>query len=149
LYVLPAYEWLLTCAEAALGDYDAADAALDAIEAQLTEEDEGDRKVFDGSMPTLVASEAGIQTHPRPAPLPLLWAADRELQGRLASRRAMRADLLTLRGVLDLERGAAADARRRLEEAAAPAQPDGGPRADAGGAPLVEVYRKRLRAAGE
>ena len=143
---LPAYGWLRTCEAAAAGDYDAAGAALEEMGDQLEARQAPLRDEYAAS----VAADAAAQAGETGGPPALGWLAARMQLTRVLYEesdrdlRSRRADLLTLRGLLDLEREAPADAGKLLDEALAlsrSVRADGG---DSAGAALAEAYRKSL-----
>ena len=147
-YRFPTYEWLLACAAASLGDYEQADDALEGIGGLLEKEGSASRRSYAVS----VVCDVGVLAAAPTNPLAVAWAGKRERQtatiylGADRDLRAERADLLTLRGLLDLERGAPEDARRRLQESidlSGPVKDAGG---DVPGAALAGQYRKRFDA---
>jgi hypothetical protein len=146
----PTYEWFQTCAAAALGGYDFADAALQETGGRLADEAPLQRQAYAKYVPMELSSEIGVLAQPRPVPVPLpvLWSENRDLQTRIHFFQAWRADLLTLRGMLDLERGAPADGRRRLQEGVDLLRSSEEPGPAAVSAPLAEAYLKLMHPAG-
>ncbi len=148
LYRFPTYEWLLACAAAADGDYEQADGALEGIGDLL----EAERRAGRGSYAGSVACDVGALAATPTNPLAIGWSGKRERQAATlflyADRdlRAERADLLTLRGLLDLERSAPEDARRRLQEGLDLSRPVKDAGGDVPGAALAGQYRKRFDA---
>jgi hypothetical protein len=118
---LPAYDWLDLCQSAAAGRYEAAAAALDRLCGRLDEVERLELPPVRRTTSLLLASEAGlwVPTNPLLGRLPMAreragWA------GRFVDVRARsitRADLLTLAGVLELERGAVPGAETRFAAA--------------------------------
>src|SRR5207249_7630623 len=101
-YVFPTYEWFQACAAAALGDYDDADAVLEKVGGRAAAETDLTRAEYAKSLPVLLASELGALAQARVAALPVLWGLNRDMQVRLLFLRSQQADLLLLRGLLDL-----------------------------------------------
>jgi tetratricopeptide (TPR) repeat protein len=144
-YRFPAYEWLLACQEAALGDYDPADAALKDIGDALEAEEKNGRESFNKTLSVMLPFEMGAMAQARPVPMSLLLSGNRELETRQTFLQIERADVLVLRAMLALERGASADGERRLEESIAVSQPARELGADCPGRPLALAYIVRVR----
>jgi hypothetical protein len=140
-YVFPAYEWLLACQAAASGDYDPADAALKEIGERLKAEVERGRL----ESQLLLASEIGSLAQRSPLTSPLFLSENREMQSRRLLLQVEQADVLALRGLLDLERGGRPDGERSLEESLALSRSAMLLNADAPSRPLVLAYLKRVR----
>ena len=145
-YVFPAYEWLLACQAAALGDYDPAEAALKDIGDALEAEDKKDREIFNETLPVMLPVEIGAMAQPRPVPLSLLLSGNRELEAQQVFLQVERADVLVLRAMLALERGTPADGLRRLEESIALSGSAKEAGVDCPGRPLAQAYLERIRA---
>lgn len=120
-YRLYAYDWLDLCQHAAAGRYQDAAAAVDRLIARFDIEE---RRIVDAltmGSATLFASEVGLGVPPTP-PIARLMAmkeqvAMTELLNHNKSLSITRADLATLMGVLELERGNLGAATVRFETA--------------------------------
>jgi hypothetical protein len=122
-YRLPAYDWLDLCQCAAAGRYGGAASAIDRMCARLEAEERAGAPRLAPPTASLLASEAGLGAPPTPlvgrlAPLPDHLALV-GLVGQLRSLSVTRADLLTLAGALELERGAPPAAAARFRAARA------------------------------
>ena len=99
-----------------------------------------------------VAADIGAPAAGSGGPLALAWLGRRMLQTRELyqqadrSLRAERADVLTLTALLDLERGAPADAAQRLKESVALSRAVRDEGGDVPGAALAEAYLRRMTA---
>jgi len=141
-YIFPAYEWLLTCQAAASGDYDPADAALEEIGERLNAE------VGRGRLESqlLMTSEIGALAQRSQFTSPLFLKENLEMQSRRVLLQVEQADVLALRGLLDLERGAPTDGERRLAESLSLSRSAMLAGAGCPSRPLVLAYLKRVRA---
>jgi hypothetical protein len=121
-YRFHAYDWLDLCQCAAAGRYAGVDAALGRLTDRLATERRAAESLLRG-MASLVASDVGRAVPPLPV-VSRLWTireqvAAGELLAQVLTLPIHRADLLTLGGVLDLERGDGASAAGRFAEALA------------------------------
>ena len=121
VYRLPAYVWLDFCQCAAAGRYRNALPILDLIGQQLFEEEQRLMGPLTKGATSFAAGEVGLaaSTHPtlaRLAGIPSLLAIN-EFLARVMELSATRADLITLAGVLELERGNPNSARERFRTA--------------------------------
>ncbi len=150
-YRLHAYDWLDFCQCASAGRYPGALAALERMSERLEAEERQALPPVATGTAVLLASDAGLGVPPTPVVARLLGAAERvALTGLLTQIYALsvaRADLATVAGVLDLERGDPRAAAVRFEDAlkgyaAAPAAALSRP-----GRPLAARYSEALRGA--
>jgi hypothetical protein len=148
-YRLPAYDWLLLCQAAAVGDYEQADAALQALRDSL----EGMRAVevlrlLRRDLPRLLAWEVVLASS-RPSWLPLYLAGENlptmaELR-RVSFLVREQADLHALSGLLSLERGLPASAAESFGTALTLGRLASGSGPDNAGGPLAKVYLQIIR----
>jgi hypothetical protein len=145
LYLLPAYEWLRACQAAAVGDYDRASAALEAIATQMRGEEAAAAPRLQVEVAHAVLTELGASM-PRPS-LALMPEARNylvrrtELLAMVLSLPRQRADLSVLTALLELERGDPARAESLLQAAL---RETPGPFI---ARPLAQAYLYRIRAA--
>jgi tetratricopeptide (TPR) repeat protein len=145
LYLLPAYEWLRACQAAAVGDYDRASAALEAIATQMRGEEAAAAPRLQVEVAHALLTELGASM-PRPS-LALMPEARNylvrrtELLAMVLSLPRQRADLSVLTALLELERGDPARAESLLQAAL---QETPGPFI---ARPLAQAYLYRIRAA--
>lgn len=123
VYTLPMYDWLDLCQNAAAGRYEAAAAAIDRVCARLDAEERAQSPGVTASAAAVFALEVGLGAPPLPFAARAGRARDRlrltELLAQTKALTATRADLQTLAGVLDLERGATPASAARFEAALA------------------------------
>lgn len=151
-YRLAGYEWLLLCQTAADGDYEQANAALQALIHELG----GKRAVeeirkYQQSLPLLVASEVGWASQPQF--WLMSWGTNQE---RLFQSDALnlltrsviqQADMHALAGMLALERGRPHDAESSFLSATELGRLVSGSRRSSAGQSLANTYLRILKAA--
>ena len=151
MYQLYAYDWLDLCQCAVAGNYPNAIAASDRIGARLAAEEQALGAPFVAGGAVSIVSDLGVAVPPTRFPARLVGVSQRveleRIMTRVASLPVTRADLATLAGVLELERGDPRAATARFEGArrlyaAAPAFALALP-----GAPLAARYDEALCAA--
>jgi tetratricopeptide (TPR) repeat protein len=110
VYRLHKYDWLDLCQSAAAGRYRAAGEAIDRLCARLDAEERAATPPFTTAAAVVLGGEVGLSAPPIAVPARLVYvpsrlqAADFILQAKALS--AARADLMTIAGILELERGA-------------------------------------------
>ncbi len=120
-YRLPAYDWYDFCQCAAAGNYSGATAAIDRLAARLDQLEQTSTSYFTGLVLRQLQADLAFALPPT-GPLARL-AGERERQqlvdylGHSKFFTVARADLLTLAGILDLERGMPESARTRFATA--------------------------------
>ncbi len=123
VYPLPAYDWFDLCQCAAVGRYLAASAAVDRICGDFEKLEQFQIPRLTQAIAGQFRNEAVLWVPPAPVLAPLASAANRaSLVESLAQARFLtvaRADLTTLAGVLELERGDRDEAARRFDAAIA------------------------------
>jgi tetratricopeptide (TPR) repeat protein len=120
-YKIPAYDWFELCQRAVMGDYPDALAAIDRLCEQLRAAERSAGPPTDRRVAVLLAGEVGLSASPTSTParisgLPVRLAVT-GLLTQVRSVSVTRADLATLAGVLELERGNEKGAADRFEEA--------------------------------
>lgn len=120
-YRFAAYDWLDFCQHAASGHYRAAFQVLDRMILHFQEEEQRLMAPLAQGAASFVAGEVGLATSPRPglarlAGIPGLLAL-KEYTARVMAIPAMRGDLVTLAGILELERGNPTGAKARFHSA--------------------------------
>lgn len=150
-YPFPTYDWLDLCQCAAVGQYTGADEAVKRIGARLEAEEQAKSPPLATSGAALYVLEIGLGAPPLPAFGRVGRARDRarltEVFVQTKALSAARADLLTLAGVLHLERGATADAAERFADALALYERTGAYPLSAPGRPLAARYQEAIRGA--
>jgi hypothetical protein len=151
-YRLPAHEWLLTCAAAAAGDYDAAAEALAAMLARMEAQEASARARLRAGLAAAVAGEAAVGADPAAtfARLTAREARD-ELTRAYADADLLRvelADLHALAGLLALEQGDTPAAAAHFGKALALARLGDGRALDFPGRAAAAACLRRLEAAG-
>ncbi|HEY1191733.1 MAG TPA: hypothetical protein VGE74_29140, partial [Gemmata sp.] len=120
-YQFPTFDWLDLCQCAAVGRYAGAADAIDRICARLDAEEHVRAPAVVTSGAVLAALEIGMAAPPVPVPARVPRARDRaratELFVQNRALTAVRADLMTVAGVLHLERGAPGAAAARFADA--------------------------------
>jgi tetratricopeptide (TPR) repeat protein len=148
-YRLQAYDWFDLCRCAAAGRYAGAQAAVGRLCDRLQAEERNTAPQLAASATVLFAGDVALGAPPTPVLARLIRVREENvLNGLLAQTRALsvtRADLWTVAGVLDLERGDAPTAAARFAlarglYAAAPAAAVSRP-----GEPLAARYEAALR----
>jgi predicted Zn-dependent protease len=122
-YRLHMYDWLDLCQCAVAGRYSAARDALDRLSERLAAEERATAPRMTRYASALVAGDVGLAVPPAPPLARMLGLRETaDACGLLAQTRGLavtRADLFTVAGVLDLERGAAPAAAARFRAARA------------------------------
>jgi hypothetical protein len=151
-YELPAYEWLRCCQAAATGDYDLFAAELEQVTSSMERESRQRLRDIRRALPQAVGKEVVYRVqHGLPVPYFLAHTIREEYTKSLAQTfrlQAAAADLEVLAGVVALERGQPAAARRHLEQALAHCPPGSDPDPYFAGRPIAQSYLPRLKAAG-
>ncbi|MCI0701381.1 MAG: hypothetical protein L0241_09905 [Planctomycetia bacterium] len=118
-YQLHTYDWLDLCQCAASGRYLAASAAIDRLCGDLEVEERAKAPPLSAMATVLVTGEIGMGIPPIPILARLATVPDHtratELLAHTKSLSISRADLLTLAGVFDLERGEVKSAEARFQ----------------------------------
>ncbi|AMV25654.1 hypothetical protein VT84_14750 [Gemmata sp. SH-PL17] len=147
-YQLPTYDWLDLCQCAAVGRYPGATEAVDRICARLDAEEQSQAQSVATSGAALFVLEIGMGAPPIPVHARLSRARDRarftEVLVQVKSLSTARADLTTLAGVLELERGATSAALSRFKSAQTLYTPTKSMGLAAPGAPLASRYYEVL-----
>jgi hypothetical protein len=145
---LPAYEWLLCCQAAAVGDYDRAAGALQAMLDPMQSRVRQDLPEIRRTLPLVLASELGVRIPPASGLVPRVVSTYREgmaeALGDTYRLQGMATDLHVLAAMLDLERGLPAAARRHLEQSLALCPPGSPSEAYAAGRALARACRQWL-----
>jgi tetratricopeptide (TPR) repeat protein len=149
-YRFPAYEWLVTCYAAAVGDYDRALAALDAIQEQIRTEGHRTLPFIRRELTRAIALEIALRPEPQTFVLQFLVRDKREQLARAMVQSFFvaeeQADLYVLSGMLALEQGSVDAAARHFEKAITVIDEGPDPGARFAGRPLATAIRKRIRA---
>jgi hypothetical protein len=151
-YRLPAYDWLLLCAEAADGDYEQADAAFQILLDDLSSSgvagglDQIQQMGF-----RAVAAEAALSSHPNSWLVRRLVGSLRQdlgvLHNGICSVLMEQADLHVLAGMLSLERGAPGAAEASFEKALELSRLGSASTQPSAGKPLAKTYLQFIREA--
>jgi hypothetical protein len=148
-YQFQAYDWLDFCQNAVAGRYLGALAALDRLSERLAEEERRSLPGLETAIAWTLASELGYCAPPVPPTVWLRTTLDRvAAAGLLAQNRALsvaQADLATVAGVLELERGDPRAAAVRFEGAMRRFTAPAVARLSRPGEPLAARYLKELR----
>ncbi len=150
-YRLPAYDWLLLCQAAAVGDYEQADAALQALRDGMGGQRlVGDLRRLRRNLPGVLAWQVALSSS-RPSWLPLHLACEdlrmSELLTALSLLLTEQADLYVLSGMLSLERGMPASAEESLETALSLGRLGSAAGRVSAGQPLAKAYLRIMQAA--
>jgi hypothetical protein len=150
-YQLPAYDWLDLCQCAAAGRYAGAQDAISRLCDRLAVREQSEMLVVTDTAAAVLGIEVGLGVPPAPVLTRLLNARDRVTIGAtVAQTRSLavtRADLLTIAGVLDLERGEPGTATVRFTDALGLYAAAPGFAVSKPGEPLAVRYDKAIRAA--
>jgi tetratricopeptide (TPR) repeat protein len=151
-YRLPAYDWLLLCQAAAVGDYEGADGAIQALrEGVGGQKVEDDLRRLHRDLPRAVALELGLEAS-RPSWLP----RDLTRENRLLLFDVLRAlsfvvteqaDLHVLAGMLSLERGLPHSAQESFAKARELSRWSSGAGPSSTGPILARDYLRLMQAA--